>query len=568
MVNNSFDALVCGLSESERVTMLEKMKGAGTETENLTFEDKFEDDGQLPFEQQIKKESLFFRIFLWLKALFANTTVQTVYNEHKVAVIARHVENLSPDIIDSKRNVLLSGFYNKLTELKLCADFFRPFITYAENDENSFLIFLGSVVMSSVESRINAEVDPYSLPIDAGLQPEQRMILLHKLDDILDDINSEERTKMYEAVRSYEWLKQFTRLPFMRFIGLFSTVIEGNYSCPFGSVESELSSFSRILCNGLRLSEEMLESIYLFSKKGNSASNLENLEETANQASNFMLNAKSQISMMKMFITTVPLKYVCRIVYSEPSWMPESFAGGEDWFVRYKTNWRRLFEQKWKAWTLDCRKEMLKSSLKRNFNLENFPLLPERPWQNLWSGFAFRYELTAGFLNWYLHEKFPEHEISLKTVMLEGDFIKKENRTEFTEAFNKMIQLSVDFQNLNRMLSSGGEYGTLFSKLKDEHFRSLQAHSKIDSIVRNVEGDVRSMFSNFGDSCRSLEKCFTGIFMEKTDSRYDALTNLFRLDGKNNEKFLESLRTARKSIADSFSMLRELESIDSPALIK
>ena len=37
MVNNSFDALVCGLSESERVTMLEKMKGAGTETENHTI---------------------------------------------------------------------------------------------------------------------------------------------------------------------------------------------------------------------------------------------------------------------------------------------------------------------------------------------------------------------------------------------------------------------------------------------------------------------------------------------------------------------------------------------------
>ena len=61
-----------------------------------------------------------------------------------------------------------------------------------------------------------------------------------------------------------------------------------------------------------------------------------------------------------------------------------------------------------------------------------------------------------------------------------------------------------------------------------------------------------------------MENCFTGIFLEKKDSRYDALTNLARLGGKNNEEFIESLKKARQSISDGYAMIRELEQVDSP----
>lgn len=568
MEHNSFDALVSGLTETERVTMLEKMKGIGEESQSLASEDKFDDAAQVPFEKQIKNESIFFRIFLWFKALFANTSVQALYREHLVTQIARHLERLSPDILDSRRCLLLSSFYNKLSELKICADFFRPFISYAEADEDSFLIFLGSIMMREVEEKINGEVDPYTLPFENGPRPELRTNLLHKLDDILDGISPEQRTKMYEAVRAYEWIKQFTKLPFMRFIGLFTSVTEENFCCPFASVENELASFSRIMCNGMKIPEEVLEAVYLFSKKRSSAQNIDSLEENADRASAFMGTAKSQIAMMKMFITSVPLKYVGRIVYCEPSWMPESFAGGEDWFVRFKTDWRKLFEQKWKSWCVDCKKENLKLSLKRNFELETFPSLPERPWTQIWGGIPFCLELTAGFLNWYLHEKFTENEFALKTVMLEGDFVRKENRTEFNEAFNKIIQISVDFQSLNRALSSGGEYGIIFQKLRDEKLHSLQAHSKIETIVRNVEGDMRSMISGFCDSCRSIEKCFTGIFRENTDTRYDSLSNFSHLGGKNSEGFMDSLCQARQSLLNSYEMVMELEQIDRQNLVR
>lgn len=564
MERNSFDALVSGLSETERLTMLEKMKSTGEETVPLAFEDGSDLEAKIPFAEQIKNESIFFRFFLWLKSIFANTSMKVLYNEHKILQIAHSVEKNCPNLIDSKRNMLMSSFYDKLTELKLSADFFKPYILIAESDENSFLVFLGSLVMSEVEEQMNEEVDPYSLPMENGPRPEQRVNLLHKMDGILNEIPADRRNYMYEAVRSYEWLKQFSKLPFDRFISLFSTIVEKNYCCAFSSLENEISLFAKILCNGVKIYEEVLESIYLFSRKGTSGRTLDSMDEIAEKAADFMKTAKSHISMMRMFITSVPLKSIGRVVYSDAAWIPENFTGGEDWFVRYKNNWRKLFEEKWKAWGVDCKKEQLKIDLNRNFGLETFPLLTERPWALLWGGMPFRYELTAGFLNWYMKEKFPEFELPLKTVMLEGDFIQKENRSEFNDSFNKFIQISVDLQSLNRMLSAGGEYGIIFTKLHSERLRTLQAHSKIESIIRGVEGDVRSMLSRFGDACRTMENCFTGIFLEKKDSRYDALTNLARLGGKNNEEFIESLKKARQSISDGYAMIRELEQVDSP----
>ena len=226
MERNSFDALVSGLSETERLTMLEKMKSTGEETVPLSFEDGSDLEAKIPFAEQIKNESIFFRFFLWLKSIFANTSMQVLYNEHKILQIAHSVEKNCPNLIDSKRNILLSSFYDKLTELKLSADFFKPYILIAESDENSFLVFLGSLVMSEVEEQMNEEVDPYSLPMENGPRPEQRVNLLHKMDGILNEIPADRRNYMYEAVRSYEWLKQFSKLPFDRFISLFSTIVE------------------------------------------------------------------------------------------------------------------------------------------------------------------------------------------------------------------------------------------------------------------------------------------------------------------------------------------------------
>lgn len=566
--SNSFDRLVSGLSSNERKAMLDKLKTAGGDSDSSVSDENNSKYEEITFTHQLKNESILFRLFLWLRSLFTNIPAETLYNEHKIDMIARYIDKNSPELIDYKRGILQPSFYSKLNEIKLCAEFFRPYISIIENDENAFIVFLGSLVMPAVEQTMDDEVDPYSIPLSDGPRPEQRMSLLRKMDDVLGDIPQLEKNSMYNAVRAYEWLKQFTKLPFNRFLSLFSTVVESNYTCSFSAIENELSHFARILCNGMKIPKEVFEAVFLFSRRENTGKSIDSLEDVSQKSVEFLEKCGSQISMIKMFISTVPLKLIARIVYADAAWNPDNFTGGEDWYQKYKANWKKLFDQKWEAWSHDCKKEALRSSLTRNFGLEKFPFLPERPWTQLWGGVNFHYELTAGFLNWYIREVFPEFELALKTVMLEGDFVEKDNRQEFNDSFNKLVQLSVDFQQLNRNLSSGGELGMLFQKLMDERLRSIPAHQKIESIIRGVESDIRSMLSGFGDSCRTLEFCFSGIFREKTDNRYDSLTNLNRIGGKNNEKMIESLKKARESLGNAYALIKELEPIDTPSFLK
>lgn len=562
MENNSFDRLVGFLSSDERKLMLEKMQSSSPQEASLATEDNFDNDINISFSKSIKNESIFYRFFLWIKSIFANTSMEVLYNEDKIAKIAKHIDKISPDLIDFKSGLLLSTFYNKLNELSLCADFFRPFVSYMENDENSYLLFLSSIVLEDVEKRMEEEANPYSLPTSSGVKNENRMNLIRKMESIIDEIPPSQKDFMYSCVQSTLWLKQFTKLPFQRFLNYFSAVQENNYSCSFKSIENEINLFAKVLCNGMLIPKETFESLFLFARKSNQEKTFDSIDETMQKMQDFLENATSQISMIKMFIQTVPLKLIGCIVYEDAKWTVENLSGGEDWFQKYKALWRKVFDKRWENYVSDCKLEEIKQSLSTNFKIDSFPLLPERPWTKLWNNVRFRIELSAGFLNWFMKNKFSSFESTLKLVMVEGDFVQKENREEFFDSFNKLVSIAEQFQILVKKISPSGEFGSVFKKILEQKIKTVQSFSKMESMIYEIEGDFRSLINGFCDSCRTLELCFTGIFHEKKDSRYDGLTNLNRISGIANEEFQQQLSLARVNLKNAFSLIKELEPIE------
>lgn len=565
--NNSFDRLVTGLSDSERKDLLEKMQ-AGKTAENTASMRSLDDYVELGnFAEQIKQESIFLRIWLWIKSLVTNTGVEELYNERKIAYIAKKINKTAPDLIDYDRELILSSFYNKLVELKLCADFFRPYLVAVDDNDGDFYVFLGSFMMEKVTQDMDKEVDPYSNPITVGAKPEVRMNLLRKMDGILSTISQEERRDMYGAVRSVEWIKNFCHINFSRMMTYFTSLTDGINTCTFGSLAGELGDFAKVMCNGIPVPEAVLEALYLFSVKKRHV--LADETPGANPAKEFIEKAHSQLGMIDMFIQTVPLKQLCCVVFNDVNPNIGTFTGGEDWFARYKAKWKKLFDQKWAQWSNDCKKENLRHSLSMNFNLEDFPKIPDRPWAKMWgSGLHFRYELTGGFLLWYFKEVFQAHELTLKTLMLEGDFVKKDNRVDFTDSFNALVQVSIDLSNFARRISDAGDIGVLLSKLGEEKMRTLQGSQKAESVMRSAESDMASIIVHFGDAVRIIELCMTGVFGERVDSRYDGLTNLNHVQGRQNEDFKKKLKDARDSLGNALDMLKELEPVDGPNSVR
>ena len=130
---NTFDRMVSGISQEERKSLLSRMQSQ--ELPNLPSNDTAESveaivDTELPdLETSLKKEPIWFRFWLWFKALIKSDSVQNVYNNELIHDMVNHLQRNVPNLIDYKRKYLLETFYNSLVEVKHCIDFFKPYVS-------------------------------------------------------------------------------------------------------------------------------------------------------------------------------------------------------------------------------------------------------------------------------------------------------------------------------------------------------------------------------------------------------------------------------------------------------
>lgn len=561
----TFDRLVSSISDSERKILLDKMHSLAGDptTQELHSENREDNAEMISLEDKLKEESIFYRFFLWLRSIFTNTSKENVYNQVQIQALFRKVDHSFPGLIDYKNGYLLSIFYQKLGELKLAIEFFRPYLELAYENPGAFYVFLGSLICPEVTMEMNAQVDPYSLPLSREVTGELRSSFLRKMEEILKSIPSNKRSYMYSCVTSIEWFYQLSKLPFDRFKNSFAQGIVDSYCCKFEVCSSELSSFARILCNGSGVPEEAITSLYLFSKNSFVPIDSEATDDDG-RMKEYMNKAAANISMIHMFVKTVPMRQVCRIAFNNIQWSPENFKGAEDWFVRYKEQWKKLFEQKWESWLRDKKKAMINSQMARMFQLEDFPMLPHRPWASMWEGIPFHFEYTTGFIFWFMDKKYPEAIQPLKLLLLEGVFDNKDNRQEFANTLNEIMQVSNDIQQFNDDLSGMGQVGLVFDKIAANHLRTLQAQSKIESTMLNVEATSQNIKKSFCADCRSITKIVDGALGDKNDTRYDGVSNINTLKGFGNDTFKVALKKSRDLFSAALDMIKELEPIDLP----
>lgn len=560
----TFDKLVSSISESERKILLEKMHSLAGDptTQELQSEDTGLDE-HVSFNERIKSESLFYRFILWLRAIFKNLTQEEIYNQDQIADLAKKLDRSYPGLIDYKGGYLLSIFYQKLKELKTAIDFFKPYLNYAYDNIGAFYVFLGSLVCPEVTKEMDENVDPFLLPLTREVTGELRSSYLRKMEEILKNIPAQARSYIYVCVTSIEWFYQLLKLPYERFLNLFGQGISDSNSCKFESCSNEFARFARILCNGGRIPEEAITSLYLFSSDKIIPVNSEATDDDG-RLKEYMDKAAANISMIHMFIKTVPMRQIGKIVYNNIQWVPENFSGAEDWFVKYKDKWKKMFEDKWEQWLRDKKKAFINSHLQSVFGLDEFPLLPHRPWTSMWEGIPFHFEYTTGFIFWFMSTIYSDAVAPLKILLLEGAFDNKDNRQEFANTLNDIMQIHNDIIQLDENLSKNGQIGIVFDKIAANHLRTLQAQSKIETTMLNVESTALNVKKSFCNDCRSIVKIVDAALGNKSDTRYDGVSNISRLKGMGKDSFKTELKKAEDYFKEALDLIKELEQVDLP----
>lgn len=563
----SFDELVAGISSDERKYLLAKINQNREHSFPLVQPAREETDG-FTLDIKLNSESFLYKLFLWIRSLISKKHKLEIYNDDLIRTLARKINKNHPGIVDMQNGLILSLFYEKLKELKNAADFFKPYFNIFNENPGKFYVFMSTFIAPEIASSINAEADPYSVPFEKEGTKEVRSSLLKKMEGILKDIPQKSRAVMYDAVKSLNWLKRFSELPYTHFLAQFTAIVSENYTCPFTNAQTDFNALANVLSDARSIPNEALEALFLFpQRKGGATVELD--QDTEKSMREFLSKSAAGISMVQMFISTVPFFALGKVIFSDYDWQIETFGGAEDWFVKFKEEWKIVFDERWESWLRDRKKSQLADVLMEKFGILSFPELPYRPWANLWGGVPFRCEMTGGFLYWFATVKYEEIIGVLNVLVLEGVFLNNDNRAEFSEAMNKFAEINHQVQLFGESLNEKGSVGSVFAKLIADHVRTLKGQNMVNSIILNAETSVRGWESSFCDCCRTIEKVLAGILDdEKNDKKYESIQNLMTIKGRENRAYRDNLQAEREVLLESRRILAEIEPLDLPKVEK
>lgn len=551
----SFDRLVTGISQTERDELLRKIQTTvDPDSQSLVSEEMITAGDCEDLDIKFKSESLFLRIWLYIKALFSNTEVRILYNDQLVKQSGRDIEKKYPDLIDAKSGVFRQDFYDKLIELRRCAEFFKQGVDAYEDNPGDFYVSLGSLIAPEVALQMSTEANPAALPYSREVTNELRASMLRKMDEVLQSILPAKRSALYTAVIGAEWIRQFVRLPFERLLAGF-TEIDSFRICSFQNVKSEIAQFAKVLCNGKRIQTEVLEAFCVFPIKDVSDQKM----DIPAYVGDYIEKATAQISLIKMFIDTVPLRAIGSVVFGAAEWTPERPDGCEDWFIKYKNTWRKLFDRNWEIWLENRKKNLVLQSMQLQFGMTRFPLLPNRPWSENWGGVSFRYDYALGFIYGFFTSVYPEYAKLLKILMLEGDFYQKDNQVEFTDSCAELDRQKNNIDRLNAKLSETGETGALFAKYNAEMLRSTQGKPKLEALMKSVETESAVIIAQWCAASRTIQLVLEAVLSGARNSRYDSISNLSGIQGKQNQSYRQKLADVKNAFVNALDIVKELE---------
>lgn len=559
---SSFDKLVAGLSADERTTMLRNINKNASPSVLLDESGNKVQEKNISLHLKFKGESVFYRFILWLRGIIEKKDPEKIYNDDVLIALARRVNRDHPGILDYRNQNLDSVFYERLKMLKESADFFKPYFAFIEDNPGDFYVFLSSFVAPELADKINSEADPFTLGFDANDDPATKNDLLKKLDNILKNIDGGEKSSLYSSVSALNWLKLFTRLPYLHFISQFTNIVGAAFTCPYRNACTDFDAFAAVFTNVQSVQNEVLEAMFLFSQK-------KDLSKTAQQKdiekgiNEFLSASKRHFLDIQAFITGVPILKLGKIINDDYDWTSGNIEGVEAWFPSFRSHWRKIFDVRWTQWLRERKKNMLSNNLMLDFGLSEFPSMKFKPWQDLWLRVPFACELTGGFLSWFEEEVYDDVITPLNEVMMEGIFIRSENREEYSEGLNLFVQANSSIGELLNRLSPAGEYGQLFDDFATNKIRSFQVQNQIDSMMATTESAIREAGKKFEKGCKMMEYVLRGIFDEEKDALHDGLSNLTMIKGHQNRMWRDKISRVREKIQKASFYIKELTPIDS-----
>ncbi len=556
---NTFDRMVMGMSHAERMCLYDKLCASiSSEEQTIAPPEDVQDisSGQ-DIQTRLKSETALFRFLLFLRSIFSGADISKIYNNILINRIAHRIEKTHPGLLMHKKGMLGIVFYEQIRQLKNVADFFKPAISLYEEDPGKFYVFLSSLLLPDYYAYVEREIDPFLLGDNKEPVPETRLSLVHRMDEVFQELTIAQRNSLYQSVINIDWLRQFVRLQKEKMLARFLPYgSDGGYAAQLELVSNDLSQFCKVLCNAKSVTVEILQALCLFSSKGQI--DLQQADVEALTA-DYVTKSLAQIAIIKNFLKTVPVRQIACVAFKSASWAPGQPEGAEDWFVKYKAEWKKLLDVRWEEWTKAMRRQLVEQKIFAMFKCMKLPELPYQPWNAEWCDIKFSRNKAMGFLYAFFSTLFGDINKILKILLVEGDFKVRENRIELAEACNDYSRLASDMDAFVRKFSPEGEIGQFFSNVEEGEDHSVKVHARLESAIQSAYSESTVLSMRFTQLTASIVNVLGGVLSENKVGKYDTINNIATIGGRFNQRYRQQLVEVHETLKDAVNCLKELE---------
>jgi hypothetical protein len=559
-----FDDLVAELSVQERRNLLENIAKSAPVSEEPLFKilpDRSKGKSQ-DYAARAAALSFLPRVVLAIRGILTGKSKELLLREDDLRDIAKRIDLRFPGLIDRRHGLLLAPVAEELRKLRDSARFFYDLLDRSvEKDKAAFFAFLASIEMPELHRRLVEETDPFKTASHDAEESALRGAMLDAFDEAIVDMDEIGRRAMYRDLRSLIFLKRLSGFLFERLLGTFRPSLgpEGSDAAAFAESRDLLLDLGDILFSMAEPpSTKLLEALFVFVEREGIAK-----PDAESILSADIARAEAALGRIRSFNAKVPMGELCRLASSEPAYLPRELAGGEDWLVIFKAFWRDRIESLVNEWKAERRYSELAEEIAA-FVGDPGP-----------AGFAHifreetdasppvRQDATLSFLDAFFRGTFQRDIVRpLKLVLVDGEFYRKDNRIEYTDAYDGIARVSDTIAAFDARLGPQGEIGSAWAQAKAEMSPAQVKHRKLQMIARNAEDEAERIIRATAESLSAMVKILGGIMKGEAGGRYDSLANLSYLDGKSNKDFTRSLGVAKDRCERAITFLAELSGLD------
>jgi hypothetical protein len=530
-----FNQLASELSLDERLNLLEKLKGQSNISEDPLYLREEDKSSAFDIETQYAQLPWYYRLWYFILSLVKAQPPIKLFEDRQAASIGRAIDEEAPGLYDFHKRMLLPSFFNQLEYLKDSSRFFYTALDAGVNrDKGAFYAFLGSLEMGPVHKRLQAETDPNTIGESnpEASENEIRQMAFHSMEDAMEEITEDLRNVMYFDARSLHCLKELASFLFDRVIMAFAfdSSVNGQ-TCSASVVKDLLTDLNNILFS-LKIIPPMplLESLFIFL-----------LQEQAGEP-NFDINkeirvllakADEALSVIRAFNKQVPLTAIIRCATRNMALAPKEISGGEDWFMVYREYWKRRIETLIADYTRNRRHRELLNSFRYFLKGTNLKILGNTLSDANPDGMSIKGVFSLSFLLTFYSVVFmADINKILRPILIDGDFYKKENRTEFTESYNDLIKLEDDIKKFEQNISPSGDFGKRYIQARQDMSSLPVKRRKIQIVIEEASDEALKILERARTASKSMINILNGILEKDAKGRYDTLANMSKLSGK------------------------------------